>query len=383
MGTDFTSDFFESHRQGVISSAQFIVPLVLELVRPRSVVDIGCGTGTWLSAFIQHGVTDVLGIDGEYVDRHALELPEEQFRAEDLSRPFTVERKFDLVVCLEVAEHLPPESAASLIHSLCDLAPVALFAAAIPFQGGVNHLNEQWPEYWAEYFDDEGFLALDPFRAKIWQNDGVEFWYAQNLLMFARQDYLKRSASLENESKETTRSPMSLVHPKLFMGVAKKGAKALVDYEFYSAESEKYEAAASKLKASCRDYKTRADGYRIDAERYREDARNYAAEVALVKKETEIYRADAERYRDDARNYAAEVALVKNEIEIYRADAERNRDEAKRYAAELTLVRSELSKCREAADIRNMPLGRVLKALPVVIAGSLKRRKVAASKGDC
>ena len=213
----YPSRFFECIIEGSRLSAQEIVPLVLELVQPRSVVDVGCGLGTWLSVFKGHGVDEILGIDGDYVDRSKLEIPEERYLAFDLKTPLRMSRKFDLVVSLEVAEHLPGEYAGIFVDSLTRLGPVILFSAAIPFQGGTRHVNEQWPEYWRKYFQEKEYVAVDCLRRKIWRNENVEWWYAQNTLMFVRRGHLERCPSLKEESENTAISQLSIVHPKKYL----------------------------------------------------------------------------------------------------------------------------------------------------------------------
>src|SRR6267142_2976236 len=145
----YTKQFYEEHRDGAKRSAEVIAPLVLELLHPRSIVDIGCGDGNWLAVFCKLGVQDVLGIDGDYVERNLLQIPQNSFRSIDLSQPFNLGRTFDLAISLEGAEHLPAACAESFVKSLTRLAPFVLFSAAIPSQGGENHLNEQWPDVWA------------------------------------------------------------------------------------------------------------------------------------------------------------------------------------------------------------------------------------------
>jgi hypothetical protein len=81
---------------------------------------------------------------------------------------------------LEVAEHLPPDRSNSFIAELTALAPVALFSAAIPQQGGTDHINERWQSYWAGLFKKRGFSPLDVIRPAVWENDAVERWYRQN-----------------------------------------------------------------------------------------------------------------------------------------------------------------------------------------------------------
>src|SRR5918999_372999 len=175
----YTKEFYNAQKEGSRRSAEIIIPLVLALVKPQSVIDVGCGVGTWLSVFKKLGVEDVFGIDGEHVDRSMLEIPGEQFLALDLSRPIQIDRQFDLVVSLEVAEHLPKQCAKTFVESLTKLGSVSLFSAAIPFQGGTCHVNEQWPDYWANYFRENDYEVIDCIRKRVWQNDKIEWWYSQ------------------------------------------------------------------------------------------------------------------------------------------------------------------------------------------------------------
>src|SRR5262245_37997923 len=183
----YTDEFFDRHLEGSRRSALLVVPMIMDLVRPRRVVDVGCGRGTWLAAFRDYGAEEILGIDGDYVDRERLEIAPDEFLRCDLSRPPAVDRQFDLAVCLQVAEHLPEESADNLVALLTSLAPVVLFSAAVPSQGGTNHVNEQWPDYWAARFEDRGYKTCDVIRDRIWDCADLECWYAQNILLFSRQ----------------------------------------------------------------------------------------------------------------------------------------------------------------------------------------------------
>src|ERR1700722_15751200 len=150
--TLYDADFYRKLKANSYRSALVIIPVLQRLVPFTSVCDVGCGAGSWLQAFADNGITDYLGLDGDYVDRASLAIPVERFRATDLAQPFVVERNFDLAVCLEVAEHLPPSRAESLIADLTKVAPLVLFSAAIPHQGGKGHVNEQWQPYWVELF---------------------------------------------------------------------------------------------------------------------------------------------------------------------------------------------------------------------------------------
>jgi cyclopropane fatty-acyl-phospholipid synthase-like methyltransferase len=182
-------------------------------------LDVGCGDGTWLSVFRKHGVEDITGIDGAYVSREQLQIPEDRFKDVNLAKPFSLGRFFDLAVCLEVAEHLPPECATGFIKSLAALAPVVLFSAAIPKQGGNHHINEQWPDYWASLFREHGLVPLDSIRKHVWQDDAVEFWYAQNTLLFVQANLLETNAAFKAEFERTNPNQLSVVHPRQLVAV--------------------------------------------------------------------------------------------------------------------------------------------------------------------
>ncbi len=125
-----------------------------------------------------------------------LMIPPACFRATDLSRPLRLERRFDLAVCLEVAEHLPESLAERLVSDLVKLAPVVLFSAAIPGQGGTGHLNERFPSYWAEHFRKWDYTPIDCLRSQIWKSDEVDFWYVQNTIVYASMSQLSAFPAL-------------------------------------------------------------------------------------------------------------------------------------------------------------------------------------------
>lgn len=166
-----------------------IVPILSDLLEFKSVLDVGCGIGTWLSVFKETAGIEILGLDGDYVDRQLLKknISLEYFRSQDLTASFSLGKKFDLALCLEVAEHLPPSSADNLVDSLCRHADQIVFSAAVPDQGGQNHLNEQWPSYWVEKFNKQGFEVYDLIRPLIWNNSSVDSWYRQNILVFSKK----------------------------------------------------------------------------------------------------------------------------------------------------------------------------------------------------
>jgi SAM-dependent methyltransferase len=186
--------FYRSMESLAASSAREVMPFVIENTRASSVVDIGCGTGDWLAVCVELGISDILGVD--FHDGKALNIPFDRYVSHDLTQPLRLPRTFDLAISLEVAEHLPRETAKPFVETLTSLASFVLFSAAIPMQGGTNHLNEQWPEYWAQLFTEAGHAPVDCIRRAFWKNDRVTGYYAQNTVLYVRQDLLSQSRDL-------------------------------------------------------------------------------------------------------------------------------------------------------------------------------------------
>lgn len=186
-------------------SPSVVAPLIMDLVRPQSVVDVGCGRGLWLTAFQKLGVRDVFGLDG--LPAESSLLRSHQYQRVDLRQPLVVPRRFDLGLCLEVAEHLPARSAGRFVAELVAVAPVILFSAAIPGQGGPGHVNERWPDYWTKKFQRHGYQVFDVVRPLISGCDEVAWWYQQNLLIVSSSDELN--------GRPPTGRPAREVHPEL------------------------------------------------------------------------------------------------------------------------------------------------------------------------
>ena len=212
----YTEAFYDDQSEGSLESAVQVVPLIVDLLRPASVVDIGCGVGTWLSVFMKGGIEDVIGIDGDYVKTSQLHIPQDRFVAKDLARPFKLDRTFDVAMSLEVAEHLPGSAAEDFIGSLVSLAPVVLFSAAMPGQGGTNHINEQWPEYWRNLFDSHDYCVIDILRPRVWLNDKIGPCYRQNMFLYIRKNALEKYSRVIEASNKGDTLPMSIIHPGVF-----------------------------------------------------------------------------------------------------------------------------------------------------------------------
>jgi 2-polyprenyl-3-methyl-5-hydroxy-6-metoxy-1,4-benzoquinol methylase len=184
----------------------------MKLIPLRSVCDVGCGDGSWLRAFREAGVTDVLGIDGEYVHEHPLQIPVANFKTMDLNEEISLDRPFDLAISLEVAEHLSEDRATSFVRDLTRLARLILFSAAIPGQGGTNHINEQWQTYRTALFAQCDYVLCDVPRPQIWRNRRIAYFHRQNMLLFCARAALE-AAPLLATCPHSLRH--SLVHPEI------------------------------------------------------------------------------------------------------------------------------------------------------------------------
>lgn len=182
--TIYGPDYYAGKGEGWAAAAAAIVPALLRHFPARSVVDVGCGTGATLAAFARAGADDILGIDGPQVPRDQLFIPAERFRAEDVLSLADVGRRFDVACSLEYAEHLPRARAEGFVALLAAAAPVVLFSAAIPGQGGLGHVNEQRQSWWAALFARHGMAPVDCIRPALWGVPDAPWYYAQNALVY-------------------------------------------------------------------------------------------------------------------------------------------------------------------------------------------------------
>ena len=210
-GTEFHADRDARTR----ASARLVLGKLKEWIEPTSACDVGCGVGTWLAAAQEVGIDHVQGFEGPWAKTANLVLADDQVSFQNLEDKVAMDRSYDLVISLEVAEHLAPTRAQGFVADLCKLGDCVLFSAAIPFQGGTGHINEQWQSYWAEHFAAQGFTAFDPLRPMIWSDADIAFWYRQNMLVYAR-DGSDAAAKLAAQGFGAP-AMLDLVHPDQYL----------------------------------------------------------------------------------------------------------------------------------------------------------------------
>ena len=211
--TPYDQTFFDAFDRDSRKAARLIGPVLLELAPVRSAIDVGGGRGIWLGVLKELGVSEVLAVDGDYVDVARLAVARDEFLAADLERPLRLGRTADLAISLETAEHLAPSRADSFVADLCALAPVVLFSAAVPRQGGTNHINEQWQSYWAERFARHGYRPSDAIRQNLWHDQDAGAVYLQNALVYANEAGMEKYPKLREAIERTNLKTLDVVHP--------------------------------------------------------------------------------------------------------------------------------------------------------------------------
>jgi hypothetical protein len=213
----YTKGFFSELETNSYNSAKEILLLLYQIIQPKSVIDVGCGTGLWLKVWDEViGVNDYLGIEGPYVKPEMLRVPINKVLFKDLKDPIALDRKYDIATSLEVAEHLPESSASQFISTLTSLSDIILFSAAIPYQEGTYHINEQYPEYWAKHFKELGFIPVDYLRPLIWNNPNIQYWYRQNILLFVNSKIIGNYPELVDLASSTNPEFLTRIHPYLY-----------------------------------------------------------------------------------------------------------------------------------------------------------------------
>jgi SAM-dependent methyltransferase len=205
-------------------AATIIWSILDGLLSIDSVLDLGCGIGVWMEAALSKRGRQVVGIDLEAFDQSELVVPPAAIINAALDQRIDLHRQFDLVLCLETAEHIQADGAATLVSNCVRHSNAVLFSAAIPGQGGLHHVNERPPEYWQDLFDQAGYEVLDIIRPLIWRDTRIPAWYRQNMLLIVNRNAGAAFDRLRSESGKTP-VPLHRAHPDLLQSHAHELAR--------------------------------------------------------------------------------------------------------------------------------------------------------------
>lgn len=212
----------KTHGEKTALSAATVIDILFSFLDVDAVLDVGCGDGRWLSVCRARGVADISGVDGPWTDTSRLLIPKDALTTQELSKPFDLNRRFSLIISLEVGEHIDRQFSDIFIDNLARHGDVILFGAAIPYQGGFRHVNEQWQSYWSNLLKARGYEGYDVLRHQIWCNENVHFWYKQNMILYVNQRNVDAVARVLRyvEDNKIQQLPLDIVHPERYGVIA-------------------------------------------------------------------------------------------------------------------------------------------------------------------
>jgi SAM-dependent methyltransferase len=243
----YSSSFFEGNAVNSMRSARPVLQILRDLYSPTSIVDIGCGSGAWLATAETLGFDVLRGYDGPWADPAKYTSPNIDFVPVDMEQAdFELDRRYDLAISVEVAEHLSADRADFIVGKLCAASDVVLFGAALPMQGGVHHIHEKPLTYWKDKFRDNGYEAFDIIRPAVWDNNDVLRWFRQNTVLYVKQGSPVLDPAKLHEMEDHI---WDVVHPRTFQARTTNLRKQLHELRQERNELAKdLKAAASRIK---------------------------------------------------------------------------------------------------------------------------------------
>ena len=173
-------------------SAQVISNWIQRNLKPKSVLDLGSGAGYYLREFTKLDI-EVFGLEASPTGVN-LSGSNVLALSYDLRRPVHLSKRFDVVMCVEVAEHIPKSSSSVLVKSICSSANnFVIFTAAPPGTPGSDHINCQPEQFWFTLFNSNGFVLRTDLTEELRQtsnlNDTAEWWKSWSWCLQRKEIY--------------------------------------------------------------------------------------------------------------------------------------------------------------------------------------------------
>lgn len=215
----YTDTFYSERHNNTIKAAKAVIKTVMKILPTiNSVVDFGCGVGSWLYVFKNHhNIPEIIGLDGDWVPNKQLVIDKNEFIETNMENTVNLNKRFDLAISLEVAEHISQKNASIFVKNIITHSDMIIFSAAIPFQGGSNHINEQWQSYWSDMFEAYGYRAIDIIKPAIWNNDEIPYYYKQNIVLYVNKEAEHRLNIPTMCMEWFPNNAINMVHPELFL----------------------------------------------------------------------------------------------------------------------------------------------------------------------
>lgn len=202
---------FLATSQSLVSARKVITHLKSLIRRPDSLLDVGCGVGGWSLGFREWGTQQLTLLDHPSNKKENLLFSDNAFYTADMNKVLPPVFRVDMVVCLEVLEHLEPARTHAVIEYLTQCSDTILFSAAIPGQGGYRHINEHYAFYWEGIFAGFGFKKYDIIRPAIIRDTDIEYFIRQNSFLYVKNGGLL----LDTQHPSFIPDDFELIHRKV------------------------------------------------------------------------------------------------------------------------------------------------------------------------
>ena len=187
----YDDKFFDKNLEWNKPIAAKLVNVLIDYFSPSSVVDLGCGNAEFLNEFYKKGIK-IQGYEGSRCAIGKALIDKKYIQLFDLKNKIFSPHKFDLAICLEVAEHIEKKFSKRLMENLTSLSDTVVFTAASPDQGGHFHINEQSRGFWIGLFKERSYNLDNDTTEKIKQEmkeEGILWWYCDNIMIFRKGNF--------------------------------------------------------------------------------------------------------------------------------------------------------------------------------------------------
>lgn len=178
--------YYQKIRDEEAPQAERLAAYLWSVYKPRSVIDFGCADGLYLVPFVQRDI-DVLGVDYSPALREIAQI--DNLVLADLRKPYFAGRKFDLVLCLEMLEHIEAMYAEQVVENIARAGDLLVVSAAAEGQGGEGHVNCRPERYWVDLFAKQGFVPAvrDTIYLIDYMKQGYRLgWLTQNVIIYRK-----------------------------------------------------------------------------------------------------------------------------------------------------------------------------------------------------
>jgi len=163
---------------------------IVSMFQPKSILDLGCGIGSYLEGALEGGCKDLYGIELNYdkAKKYITKNISFYIKSGDITKELNLKKKFDCVLSIEVAEHVEMSQVSFFINNIIRYAEkYILFTAAPPGQPGRGHINLKKKNFWIKYIEDKGVTYKDEIVqqcVKAWSDFNTPLYILQNLMVF-------------------------------------------------------------------------------------------------------------------------------------------------------------------------------------------------------